>query len=70
MKLLVLAVAHHQTILPVPQHEGLGNGFHRVAQPRILVGRADRDGVVGDNGDAGQIGLAVVLAARDLAAQP
>ena len=37
MELLVLAVAHHQAVLVVPQHEGFRDRLHRVAEPRIGV---------------------------------
>ena len=53
MQLLVFGIAHDQAVFGVPQHEGLGDGFDRVAQADIgglgaldephLLGDVDRD---------------------------
>ena len=59
VELLIFAVAHDQPVVPIPQHESLGDGLHRIAKPGILVGRTGDDVVVGDHGDAGEARLAV-----------
>ena len=69
VELLVLAVAHHQPVIPVPQHESLGDGLDRIAKSRILVGGTGRDLVVGDHGDAGEPRLPVLHPTRDVPAQ-
>ena len=70
VELLVLAVAHHELVLAVPQHESFGDRLDRIAQPRIGVGRGVRHPMIGDYGDAGQARLAAVRASRDMTAQP
>ena len=70
VELLILAVAHDQAIVAVPQHEGFGDRLHGVAKPRVLVGRAGSEVLLGDHGDAGKAGLAIRQGPRDVPAQP
>ena len=53
MEALELGIAHHQPIIPVPEDEGFGDGFERIAQAHVggcrafgedfLLGRVDSD---------------------------
>ncbi len=70
MELLIFAVAHDQAVVAVPQHEGFGDRLHGVAKPRILVGRAGSEVLLGNHGDAGQARLAIGKGPSDVPAQP
>ena len=70
VELLIFAVAHDQAVVAVPQHEGFGDRLHGVAKPRILVGRAGSEVLLGNHGDAGQARLAIRKGPRDVPAQP
>jgi hypothetical protein len=69
VELLVLAVAHHQAVLVVPQHEGFRDGFHGVAQPRIGV-EGGGGLLMLQGGDCREQRLCRFLVARYVTAQP
>ena len=69
---LEVRIAEHQAVARVPQHEGLGDGLDRVAQPQVgLDGSFGEALLLGDvDGNADQVQAGVVRALAQFAAHP